>query len=113
MLQSVEEGEWIDLYAFDPAPMPFIDVETSNWYTCTNPRSPFTTSIIVSAHAPDGRRSMLRNWDGLALKEQTPSETTVTPVEYRDLSHVLSTRFDLTGFAIDREGRLVPPQQHV
>ena len=84
VLQTSTADGWSDVYGFVPEPVPAVDIETSNWFTCTHPGSPFVTGIIVSAHAPDGRRSMLRNWDGLALKEQTPSETTVTPVEYRD-----------------------------
>ena len=52
-----------DLYAFPPYPVPFVDVETSNWFTSTHPRSPFVTGVIVSAHADDGSRSMLRTWD--------------------------------------------------
>ena len=108
VLQTIEDDEWVDLYAFDPTPVPFVDVEMSNWFTCTNPRSPFVTGIVVGAHATDGRRTMLRDWDGLALKEQSPLGTTTTPVEYRELPDLLSTRFGLTGYELSQEGNLTP-----
>ena len=83
VLQTAQEDEWIDVYSFVPTPVPFVDVETSNWFTSTHPRSPFVTGLMVSAHASDGGRSMLRDWNGLALKEQTPAGATVTPVARR------------------------------
>ncbi len=43
VLQTAEADAWIDLYGFAPQPVPFIDVETSNWWTSTHPRSPFVT----------------------------------------------------------------------
>ena len=67
------------------------------------------TGLIVSAHADDGSRAMLRDWDGLALKEQTPAGTTVTPVAQDAVPELLSSRFGLPGYALDAEGRLVPP----
>ena len=80
----------------------------SNWFTSTHPRSPFVTGVIVSAHADDGRRTMLRDWDGLSVKEQTPAGSTFTPVELNELPAVLETRFGLPGYAVSADGRLVP-----
>jgi N-hydroxyarylamine O-acetyltransferase len=109
MLQSVDGGEWIDLYSFLPEPVPFVDLEPSNWYTSTHPRSPFVTGVIVGAHAADGSRAMLRDWDGLALKEQTPSTTTLTPVAQDAVPELLASRFGLPGYTLNAAGRLVPP----
>ena len=64
VLQSAQDGEWVDLYGFVPEPVPFIDIETSNWFTCTHPRSPFVTGLIVSAQRPDGTRVSLSDWQG-------------------------------------------------
>ena len=59
VLQSIaQSGEWVDLYGFVPEPVPLIDVVTSNWYTCTHPRSPFVTGLIVSAQRP-GRHARI------------------------------------------------------
>jgi N-hydroxyarylamine O-acetyltransferase len=107
VLQEAEGEEWRDLYGFVPHPVPFVDLETSNWFTSTYPRSPFVTGVIVGAHARDGRRTMLRDWDGLALKEQTPGGTTFTPVAREAVPELLATRFGLGGYAVDADGRLV------
>jgi N-hydroxyarylamine O-acetyltransferase len=108
VLQTAEGHEWLDLYAFTPDPVPFVDVEMSNWFTSTHPRSPFVTGIIVSAHRRDGARSMLRTWDdGLALKEQTPTATTVTALTAEDLPRLLATRFGLSGYAVGGDGHLI------
>ena len=71
--------------------------------------SPFVKGVIVSAHTRDGRPSMLRDWgDGLALKEQTPAGTIVTPVALDAVPNLLSTRFGLPGYAVDADGELIP-----
>jgi N-hydroxyarylamine O-acetyltransferase len=108
VLQVAEGDEWLDLYGFVPEPVPFVDLETSNWFTSTHPRSPFVTGLIVSAHADDGSRTMLGDWDGLAFKEQTPSATTVTPVARDAVPELLSSRFGLPGYALNADGRLIP-----
>ena len=77
VLQTAQDGEWVDLYGFVPEPVPFIDVETSNWFTCTHPRSPFVTGLIVSAQRPDGTRVSLSDWEGLSLNEETPAGASV------------------------------------
>jgi N-hydroxyarylamine O-acetyltransferase len=109
VLQTADGPEWVDLYGFAPAPVPQVDVETSNWFTSTHPRSPFVTGVIVSRHMPDGSRAMLRDWgDGLALKEQTPDGSTVTAVSRSALPGLLSSRFGLEGYAVNGRGDLVP-----
>ena len=109
VLQTAEEGAWLDLYGFLPHPVPLIDLETSNWFTSTHPRSPFVTGVIVSTHAHDGTRTMLRDWDGLALREQTPTGTTTTPVARDAVPELLATRFGLPGYAVAADGHLISP----
>ena len=109
VLQTAEGDGWLDLYGFVPHPVSFSDLETSNWFTSTHHRSPFVAGLIVSAHADDGSRTMLRDWgDGLALKEQTPVGATVTPVAQDAVPELLSSRFGLPGYAVSAEGQLVP-----
>ena len=108
VLQTHEGDGWFDLYGFVPEPAPFIDVETNNWFTSTHPRSPFVTGLIVGVNEPDGSRAMLRNWDGLALKEQTTAATTLTPVELEAVPELLASRFGLPGYALGEHGRIVP-----
>ena len=97
VLQSVlPEGEFLDLYGFIPEPVPLIDVVTSNWYTCTHPRSPFVTGLIVSAQRTDGERVSLSDWSGqLSLTEETPAGATVSAVEPDAVGSLIADRFGL------------------
>ena len=98
VLQTAQNGEWIELYGFVPEPAPFIDIETSNWFTCTHPRSPFVTGLIVSAVRGDATRVSLSDWQGLSLSEDNPAGGTVTPVQPADVGRLIATRFGLEGF---------------
>jgi N-hydroxyarylamine O-acetyltransferase len=96
VLQSVEGGHWVDLYGFVPEPVPLIDVVTSNWYTCTHPRSPFVTGLIVSVQRPDGLRVSVSDWNGdLSLNEETPTRATITEIEPDALGELIASRFGL------------------
>ncbi|HEV3070405.1 MAG TPA: arylamine N-acetyltransferase [Solirubrobacteraceae bacterium] len=105
VLQSVEDGEWVDLYGFVPQPVPLIDVETSNWWVSTHPRSPFVTGLIVSAQDGEGRRTDVSDWGELVLTERTPQHTQVTSLAREELPQLLAARFGLGGFALDAEGK--------
>ncbi|HUA06282.1 MAG TPA: arylamine N-acetyltransferase [Solirubrobacteraceae bacterium] len=97
VLQSTTDtGDWIDLYGFVPEPVPLIDVVTSNWYTCTHPRSPFVTGLIVSAQHHDGGRMSLSDWSGaLTFTEETPQEASSTTVEPGAAPSLIANRFGL------------------
>lgn len=99
--------EWVDVYGFVPQPVPFIDVETSNWWTSTHPRSPFVTGLAVSLQGDDGTRTSLSDWGELALTERTPTGTRITPVARDAVPELLATRFALGGFALGVDGHLV------
>lgn len=107
VLQSVHAGKWVDLYGFVPQAVPFVDLETSSWFTSTHPRSPFVSGLIVCAHRHDGGRTLLSDWDGLALKDQTAAGTTVEPVTWEVVPELLATRFGLPGYALAPGPRLV------
>jgi N-hydroxyarylamine O-acetyltransferase len=98
VLQAQQRGDWVDLYGFLPEPVPFIDVETSNWFACTHPRSPFVTGLIVSAQRADGSRVSLSDWERLSLSEETPAGASLRPVEPREVSGLIAERFGLNGF---------------
>jgi N-hydroxyarylamine O-acetyltransferase len=109
VLQSRAEGEWADLYGFVPEPIPLIDVETINWWVCTHPGSPFVTGLMVARQDPDGVRTSLSDWAGLALAESAPGgASTVTELERAALPALLADRFGLDGFVLDERERLVP-----
>ncbi len=107
VLQAQAGGDWIDQYGFVPEPVPLIDVELSNWWTCTRPGSPFVTGLIVSVDGADGGRLSLSDWGGLVLTEATPDGATVTPVERAEIPTLLASRFGLPGFAVRDDGRVV------
>jgi N-hydroxyarylamine O-acetyltransferase len=100
VLQTAQNGDWLDLYGFVPEPVPFVDIETSNWFTCTHPRSPFVTGLIVSAQRSDGSRLSLSDWHGLALTEETPAGASVQPVRPDDVAELIATRFGLDGHGL-------------
>jgi N-hydroxyarylamine O-acetyltransferase len=101
VLQDRREDEWTDLYGFIPEPVPFIDVETSNWYAATHPRSPFVTGLIVSAQRADGGRVSLDDWNGeLALTEETPEHRTVTAIEPDAAREMIPALFGLEAVGV-------------
>jgi N-hydroxyarylamine O-acetyltransferase len=108
VLQLQDGGAWRDLYGFVPEPAPLVDVHVSNWFTSTHPHSPFVTGLIVSAQRPDGTRTSLSDWGELVLNEQTPNESTKTPVERADVPALLAERFSLKGFVLAADGHLAP-----
>ncbi|MDE3069893.1 MAG: arylamine N-acetyltransferase [Acidobacteriota bacterium] len=99
-------GEWRDIYAFSPKPVPPIDLTVSNWFTSTHPASAFVTGLIVGTQSTDGGRAMLSDWGGLSLIEETPAERTVTALEREAIPDLLEGRFGLPGFVLDGDGRV-------
>jgi N-hydroxyarylamine O-acetyltransferase len=107
VLQTIDGDRWSDLYGFHPLPVPFVDLETSNWWASTHPHSPFVTGLIASALDDRGRRTSLSDWGELALTEQTPTGKTVTPIAREQIPELLASRFALDGFALGADGRVV------
>ena len=108
LVLQADEGEgWTDLYGMLADPVPLIDVETVNWWTSTSPRSPFVTGLRVGSQSADGTRTSLSDWGELALTRRTPSASTRTPVTREQVPQLLAEHFQLTGFTLDGDGRLV------
>jgi N-hydroxyarylamine O-acetyltransferase len=107
VLQTLDGEAWADLYGFVPEPVPLIDVETSNWFTSTFPRSPFVTGLIITAHRPDGTRISLTDRGDLSLIAQTPTDMAVRPIERAEIPALLESQFGLPGFALGSDGRVV------
>jgi N-hydroxyarylamine O-acetyltransferase len=107
VLQTLGGAGWADVYAFVPEPVPHVDIETSNWFTCTNPGSPFVFGLIAAVNRPDGTRVAISDWTGpLHLTVQTPSETQVSEAPREEIPQLLSERFRLPGFALGADGRV-------
>ncbi len=107
VLQGAHDQGWVDLYGFPPQPVPEIDVETVNWWVCTNPRSPFVSGLMITRQDEDGTRTVLSDREGLQLSVSTPAETRVEPLEREQLPQLLAERFRLDGFTLDADGRVV------
>jgi N-hydroxyarylamine O-acetyltransferase len=107
VLQTADDSDWADLYAFSPQPVPLVDLEVSNWFTSAHPNSPFVTGLLISAQTQDGTRTTLSDWGELALAVQTPAASTVTPLTREEIPQLLHTRFGLEGFALNDDGRVV------
>jgi N-hydroxyarylamine O-acetyltransferase len=107
VLQQLAVDEWTDLYGFLPRPVPLVDVETSNWWASTHPRSRFVAGLIVGVRRDDGTGTLLCDWSELSLTEQTPAGTDVTPLEREAIPELLATRFSLPGFTLGPDRRIV------
>lgn len=106
ILQGFERGDWTSLYRFLPKPVPMVDLETSNWYTATHPRSPFVTGLLIALHQDDGLRISLSDWDGLRLREHSPAHEKITAVERDQIPQLLESVFGLPGFVLDGAERV-------
>jgi N-hydroxyarylamine O-acetyltransferase len=108
VLQTAHGENWLDLYGFVPQPVPMVDVETSNWFTSTHPRSPFVTGLVASKQQDDGTRLFLSDWSGeLSLTEERPSGNVATPVDPQAVPELLDSRFGLGGFSLGSDGHYV------
>jgi N-hydroxyarylamine O-acetyltransferase len=107
VLQTLAEESWSDVYAFSPQPVPRIDIETSNWWTSTNPQSPFVFGLIAAVHHPDGSRESISDWSGpLELRIQSPGHTEVSESPRQAIPELLAERFALPGFVLGADGRV-------
>lgn len=98
---------WHDLYGFVPRPVPLVDIETSNWFTSTHPRSPFVTGLVASIQSQDGVRTLLSDWTELSLTRHVPGgEPTITPVAREGIPELLDSHFGLPGFRLGPDGRV-------
>ena len=107
VLQTERDGAWTDVYSFLPEPVPFVDLETSNWFTATHPRSPFVSGLIVAVQRADGRRVAMSDWEALSIVQETPESRQVTVIERAEIPGRLESEFGLAGFALSADGRVV------
>jgi N-hydroxyarylamine O-acetyltransferase len=107
VLQTIEGDRWSDVYGFPPQVVPFVDLETSNWWVSTHPHSPFVWGLVASIQDDDGKRTSVSDWSELALTEETPAGKSVTPLSREELPGLLAAHFELEGWALGADGRLV------
>lgn len=110
VLQTHEPDGWSDVYAFPPQRVPRIDIEVSNWWVCTHPRSPFVSGLIVCANRDDGSREAMTDWSGpLQLMSMSPTGTDTSERPREEIPALLAERFGLRGFGLGPDARVVGP----
>jgi N-hydroxyarylamine O-acetyltransferase len=107
VLQTLADGSWSDVYVFSPQPVPRVDIEVSNWWTSTNPQSPFVFGLIATVHHSDGSRESISDWSGpLELRVQSSGGTQVSQLPRAVIPELLAERFALSRFVLDADGRV-------
>ncbi len=76
VLQSLRPDGWLDLYSFTLEEQYAVDYEVSNYFTSTNPNSPFVNTLLVQLPGAVCRR-MLMNRRLIEYQPEATSETTV------------------------------------
>ena len=103
---SRPEGGWSDVYGFLPTPVLRVDIEVSNWWISTNPRSPFVFGLVASVNHPDGQREAISDWSGpLQVMTMTPEGATSSEQPRAVIPDKLK-QFGLPGFKLGDRGRV-------
>src|SRR5579862_7082207 len=76
VLQTLGPDGWTNVYTFPPFPAYRVDIEVSNWWTCTNPASPFVSRLVVAVSHDDGRREALSDFSGPLLSRVSSPDGT-------------------------------------
>lgn len=106
VLQTRSANGWSDVYGFVPQPAPRIDIDVSNWWTSTNPRSPFVSGLIAAVNHDDGRREVICDWSG-PLEVMTMAPDRIESSEQpRSVIPETLEGFGLHGFALGEDGRI-------
>ncbi|HEX4033067.1 MAG TPA: arylamine N-acetyltransferase [Solirubrobacteraceae bacterium] len=106
VLQTLGETGWSDLYAFAPRPVPRIDIEVGNWWTSTNPRSPFVFGLIAAVNHADGSREVISDWGGpLEVRTMVPERTEISE-QPRSVIPAKLEQFGLPGFTLGEDQRV-------
>lgn len=62
VVHQAQLGEtWGDVYLFSPAPVPAIDFDVANWFTCAHPNSAFQHNLRASRTLADRRYTLLNS----------------------------------------------------
>jgi len=106
VLQTRDAEGWTDVYGFVPHPVSRIDIDVSNWWICTNPRSPFVFGLIASVNHADGRREAISDWSGPLQVMQMAPDGVESSEQPRTVIPRKLEEFGLAGFALGNDGRV-------
>ncbi|MBC6461071.1 arylamine N-acetyltransferase family protein [Actinomadura sp. HBU206391] len=96
VLRSLHSGGWFDLYAFTLEAQPYADFVVSNYFTSTNPSSPFVGQAVVQRTSADARHSLRGRDLTVTRPDGSADHRTLTDEEFAGL---LVTTF---GIALDQ-----------
>jgi N-hydroxyarylamine O-acetyltransferase len=96
---------WHDVYYFGLDPVPPIDVEVANWFTCSHPQSRFKLNLVLARAGEGCRYAILnrdfitRHVDGRVEKREmtSPDELLAVLAKFFDLHFPAGTRFGPPG----------------
>ncbi len=97
VLQLEVGGEFVDLYGFIDEPAPLIDIEVSNWYVATHPRSPFTHALYCSTQTPGERNILSERTGRCMLTTKRPEAISEREIDPDFVPEILATTFSLPG----------------
>jgi len=103
--QALLGDTWGDVYVFAPDPIPSIDVDLGNWFTCAHPESAFLKNLRASRVCADRRFTILnsdfniRHADGRVERRTftNPDEILAVLAEHFGLHFPPGTRFGPPG----------------
>lgn len=91
-LQTLQSGEWHNLYSFTLEPQHLVDLEMANYYVSSNPNSRFVQTLVAQ-RSTASERYLLRNYDLIVDRAGETATTAISDQE--ELLKVLAERFDL------------------
>jgi len=106
VLQAFEDAQWADNYSFSPTPAAMSDVEASNLFTSSDPRSPFVLGLFVAARREDRELTMFIRDRPVMFDRSVAGPSVETEIELDDIPRVLAERFSIFGVRVLSDGRV-------
>jgi N-hydroxyarylamine O-acetyltransferase len=106
VLQTFQDGGWVDMYGFVAEPVQPIDIEVSNWYTATLPTSSFVTGLFAGFRRVDRCLSLFVYEEAVLVERPVGEASNISTVPLSDVPTLLSDRFDIAGARIGRGGKV-------
>jgi len=104
VLQTFQDGEWVDCYGFVPTPVPLVDIEVANWFTSTHPTSPFVTGVFVGARRVDRCLSLMTSETPVLIERAVGGPSVVSTPGLDEVPGILDSRFGIGGVSRTPEG---------
>jgi N-hydroxyarylamine O-acetyltransferase len=105
VLELLVKGEWRPLYEWRLEAAPVIDMECSNWFSCTYPSARFTTQFFASRVVGDERHHILNGAYVVRKGHGVDSQLSTTKIaDKAQLLSLIDTVFGIQLTSADTEG---------